>query len=115
MLGHHLRDRMAQRFLLRGPRDPGALGSGQDIGHRGLTLSKRTVVQVGCVVQILGAPVGIHLDVEHPPRDCAALARWQQACILNRVLEEEENARTRPLIPLVHENRAAPQEIAAPF
>ena len=75
VLGHHLRDGVAQRFLLRGPRDPGALGSGEDIGHRGLTLSNRTVVQIRRVVQILGAPVGIHLDVEHPPRDCAALAR----------------------------------------
>src|SRR5439155_15304870 len=46
---------------------------------------------------------------------CAALARGQQACILDRVLEEEENARTRPVIALVHEDRTAPQKITVAF
>ena len=57
-------------------------------------------------------PVGVHLDVEHAPRDGAALARRQQARVLDGVLEVEEHARARAGVALVHQHRAALQEIA---
>jgi hypothetical protein len=74
VLGHDVRDGMALRLLLQGARDPGTLGAGKEVGHRGLVLGERTIVEVGRVVQMARVSLGVHLDVEHAPRNSAALA-----------------------------------------
>ena len=93
-------------------RDPGALGAGEQVGHRGLVLGERAVVEVGGVLEMARVALGVHLDVEHAPRDGAALARWQQARVLDGVLQGEEHARARAGVALVHQHRAALQQIA---
>jgi hypothetical protein len=81
VVGHHLRDGMAERLLLdalaRGARNPGALRPSKQVVHRRLTLGQRAVVEVGRILQMPRLSRGIQLDVEQTPRDGAALARGQ--------------------------------------
>ena len=109
-----MRDGVALRLLLQVAGDPGALGPGEQVGStRGLAVGERAVVEVGRVVQVAGVPLGVHLDVEHPPaRSRGARPSGSEARILDGVLEVEEHARARARVALVHQHRAAPQQVA---
>ena len=60
-------------------------------------------------------PVGVELDVEHPPGNDAALARAREARVLDRVLDVEQHARPGPGVALVHQHRAALEQVAVAF
>ena len=55
--------------------------------------------------------VAIHFDVKHALGDDAPLTGRSQARVLNRVLDVEQHARPGAAIALVHEHRAAFQQI----
>src|SRR5439155_438121 len=84
-------------------------------GHVGLRASQGPVVQVGRVVEVLSSARGVDLDVEHPLGDHAAFAKPRQACVLNGVLEVEEQARLHPRIALVHQYGPSSQQITMPL
>ena len=52
VLGHDVRDGVAERLLLEVAGDPGALGAGEEVVDRRLALGERPVVEVGRVVQM---------------------------------------------------------------
>ena len=60
-------------------------------------------------------PGGVELDVEHLLGDDPALARSRETRILNGVLQVKQHARRVARIALVHQHRAAAQEIAVTF
>src|SRR2546425_447837 len=104
-------DGVARSLLIEVTTDPATLGAVNDLGHTGLRASQGTVVQVGRVVEVLSSARGVDLDVEHPLGDHATFAKPRQACILNGVLEVEEQARLHPLIALVHQYGPSAQQI----
>ena len=53
----------------------------------------------------------IHLNVQHPARDGAPVARRREARILNRVLKREQHAWDRPKIALVDQDGAPLQQV----
>ena len=115
MLRHDLGDGVALRLLLDLAVDPRALGPIEDRLHARLALGQRPVVEVGRVVNVAGRPVGVELDVEHPLGDDAALARAGEARVLDRVLDVEQHARLGPRVALVHQHRAALEQVAVAF
>ena len=115
VLRHDLGDGVALRLLLDLASDPRALGPVEDRLHARFALGQRPVVEVGRVVEVAGRPVGVELDVEHPLGDDATLARAGEARVLDRMLDVEQHSRPSPWVALVHQHRAALEQVAMAF
>ena len=59
--------RLVARLLLQVPRDPGALGASQDLLRRRFVIGQGPVVEIGGVMQVMGLPLGVDLNVDHAP------------------------------------------------
>ena len=106
VLGHDMSNGVVLRLLFERPGDPGAFGPGQQVGHRGLLGGERPIVEVGGVVQVPGLAGGVHLHIEQPPRDAAALPRWQEAGILDGMFEGDEHPGLQAGVAGIDQNRA---------
>ena len=73
--------------------------------------ARRSVIQIGCVVQVSGVSVRVQFDVEHALGDDPPVPGAGQAGVLNRVLQIEQHARSGAGVTLIHQDRAPAQQI----
>ena len=85
--------------------DPGALWAGEDVRRGRLGIAERAVVQVRRVVQVAATAGRIHRHVQHPARECAFT-------VPHRVLQREEGAWFHAGVAVVHQHRAALQQLS---
>ena len=113
VLGHDVGDGLAPYPLFELASDPGALGTGEEVGRGRLVFREGAVVEVRRVMEAVRASGGVDLHVQHAPGDRAAFAVRQGAGVPDTVLQGEQHAGVEAGGAFVHQDRAAPEEVAS--
>src|SRR6266498_3498547 len=115
MLGDNLSNSVALCSLFQLSRYPRTFGASENVCDSWFIRLERSIIEVGCVLQMTCVSGGIQLHVQHLLGNDPALSSSRETRILNRMLQIKQHAWRVARIAFVHQHGTTAQKIAVPF
>ena len=115
MGGDQVGNGVALGLLLKATRNPGARRVVENRCNIRFVRLEGAKIKIGRVVEMMRVAGGVEFNIEHLARNRAPFTAAGDAGILDRVLQIEDYPRGRAGIALIHQHRAAAQQVTVPF